>query len=283
MCAVRARARAMNIIKGLRLAPHPPDKFSGHSLRTRPGCQPFLKKGKYETTLPPGILFLTPSKLIISGGIGFNKKVEWNITVGRLPWPLQAAKNSNITVCSFCRALAGGNKILKSLFAVFVGPCAWQNQLIWLDLSIVSMLKWLVLKSPIQRTSQRFKWTSGAQDMICCSLEMIGGDYFFPNLEALAGDDGVVEGHFGWRWSHLRRWSRKGWCPVPGTQPDCRFYLVNYKLPILKFYRGELFFALFQVSPGCPTFVIDLDEIWIFSGNSDRSIEIVTLLSCRLV
>ena len=28
------------------------------------------------------------------------------------------------------------------------------------------MLERLVLKSPIQRTSQRVKWTSGAQDMI---------------------------------------------------------------------------------------------------------------------
>ena len=35
------------------------------------------------------------------------------------------------------------------------------------------MLEWLVLQSPIQRTSQRVKWTSGARDMINSLL-----DYF---------------------------------------------------------------------------------------------------------
>ena len=35
------------------------------------------------------------------------------------------------------------------------------------------MLEWLVLKSPIQRTSQRVKWTSGARDMISSLLEYL--------------------------------------------------------------------------------------------------------------
>ena len=44
--------------------------------------------------------------------------------------------------------------------------------LIWLDLSIRSMLERLVLKNLTQRTSQRVKWTSGARVTII----------FFPSL-----------------------------------------------------------------------------------------------------
>ena len=41
-----------------------------------------------------------------------------------------------------------------------------QNCFIWVDLSIKSMLERLVLKNAIGCTSQRLKWTSGAQVMI---------------------------------------------------------------------------------------------------------------------
>ena len=62
------------------------------------------------------------------------------------------------------------------------------------------MLEWLVLKSPIQRTSQRVKWTSGARDMIFFLPGDDGGGHFSPNLETLAGDDGGGrEEHFGRR------------------------------------------------------------------------------------
>ena len=50
------------------------------------------------------------------------------------------------------------------------------------------MLERLVLKRPIQRTSQRVKWTSGARDMNFPGYD--GAGYFFLSLETLAGDDG---------------------------------------------------------------------------------------------
>ena len=57
------------------------------------------------------------------------------------------------------------------------------------------MIEWLVLKSPIQRTSQRVKWTSGARDIIFFLPGDDGGrGHFSPNIEILAGDDGAGVG-----------------------------------------------------------------------------------------
>ena len=52
------------------------------------------------------------------------------------------------------------------------------------------MLERLVLKSPIQRTSKRVKWTSGARDDIFFPGDDGEAGHFFPNLEILAEPDG---------------------------------------------------------------------------------------------
>ena len=65
-------------------------------------------------------------------------------------------------------------KFSFSFFLFFLTFLKCQNIVICLDLSFGTMLKLLVVKSPIQRTSQNVKWTSGARVMtflfIICSL-----------------------------------------------------------------------------------------------------------------
>ena len=90
----------------------------------------------------------------------------------------------------------------KHYFQYLEGPAGVKNNLIWIDLSIVSVLHRLVLKSPIQRISQRVKWTSGALDIIFL-LRGDDGGYLF-RLETL-----------GWKCYHLWRWWRQG-----DTTPD---------------------------------------------------------------
>ena len=51
-------------------------------------------------------------------------------------------------------------------FDLFEGPAGVKNKLICMDLSIKNMLERLVLKSPIQQTSQRVKRTSVARVMV---------------------------------------------------------------------------------------------------------------------
>ena len=58
-----------------------------------------------------------------------------------------------------------------------------QNTFIWLDLSIGSMLDFLVLKNAVECTSQRLKWTSGARVMIIFGRSVARSlDWFFSKL-----------------------------------------------------------------------------------------------------
>ena len=63
---------------------------------------------------------------------------------------------------------AGGIDFEKSQSFVFVFfmSSKWQKTFIWVDLSIGSVLELLVLKNDAECTSQRLKWTSGAQVII---------------------------------------------------------------------------------------------------------------------
>ena len=53
-----------------------------------------------------------------------------------------------------------------NVFVLFESFAGAENSFICMVLSLVNILEFLVLKNPIQRTSQRVKWTSAARDMM---------------------------------------------------------------------------------------------------------------------
>ena len=60
-------------------------------------------------------------------------------------------------------ALRAASILKNRVFCIYLICFTLQNSLICLDLSLGSMLEVLVLKNAVECTSQRLKWTSGAQ------------------------------------------------------------------------------------------------------------------------
>ena len=67
-------------------------------------------------------------------------------------------------------ALRAASILKNCIFLSYLIFFKLQKSVIWLDLSLGSMLDSLVLKNAVECTSQRLKWTSGARVMIIFGL-----------------------------------------------------------------------------------------------------------------
>ena len=81
-----------------------------------------------------------------------------------------------LAVCLLLMSVRGQILWQNHVSVIFEGFAEVKNSLIWMVLSLVSMLEVLVLKNLIQRTSQRVKWTSGARDMTTSIVQFTPSD-----------------------------------------------------------------------------------------------------------
>ena len=80
--------------------------------------------------------------------------------------PCGRPRSQKITISLFVDVAPRAASILKNRdFCIYLVFFKLQKPVIWLDLSLGSMLDSLVLKNAVECTSQRLKWTSGGRVM----------------------------------------------------------------------------------------------------------------------